>query len=38
LPAGFQSAEFQLARGQVDIVVSRTELRRLLVHLLEMYP
>src|SRR5258708_7477094 len=38
LPAGFQSAEFQLARGQVDMVVPRTELRRLLVHLLEMYP
>ena len=38
LPAGFQSAEFQLARGQVDMVVLRTELRRLLAHLLEMYP
>jgi acetyl-CoA carboxylase carboxyl transferase beta subunit len=38
LPAGFQSAEFQLARGQVDMVVSRTEVRRLLAHLLEIYP
>src|ERR1700694_2776876 len=38
LPPGFQSADFQLARGQVDMVVSRTELRRLLAHLLEMYP
>ncbi len=38
LPAGFQSAEFQLARGQVDMVVSRIELRRLLAHLLEIYP
>ena len=38
LPAGFQSAEFQLARGQVDMVVSRTELRLLVAHLLEMYP
>jgi acetyl-CoA carboxylase carboxyl transferase beta subunit len=38
LPAGFQSAEFQLAKGQVDMVVSRTELRRLLAHLLDIYP
>ncbi len=38
LPPGFQSAEFQLARGQIDTVVPRTELRRLLAHLLEMYP
>src|ERR671935_857045 len=37
LPAGFQSAEFQLAHGQVDMVVPRTELRRRLAHLLEMY-
>ncbi len=37
LPAGFQSAEFQLARGQVDMVVPRTELRRLLAHVLELY-
>ena len=38
LPAGFQSAEFQLAHGQVDMVVARNELRPLLAHLLEMYP
>jgi acetyl-CoA carboxylase carboxyl transferase beta subunit len=38
LPAGFQSAEFQLAHGQVDMVVPRNELRPLLAHLLEMYP
>jgi acetyl-CoA carboxylase carboxyl transferase beta subunit len=37
LPAGFQSAEFQLAHGQVDMVVPRNELRPLLAHLLEMY-
>ncbi|HSR26042.1 MAG TPA: acetyl-CoA carboxylase carboxyltransferase subunit beta, partial [Candidatus Eisenbacteria bacterium] len=28
LPAGFQTAEFQLAHGQVDIVVSRLRLRQ----------
>jgi acetyl-CoA carboxylase carboxyl transferase beta subunit len=38
LPPGFQSADFQLGRGQVDMVVPRPELRRLLAHLLEMYP
>ena len=37
LPAGFQSAEFQLAHGQEDLVTPRTELRPLLGHLLEMY-
>jgi acetyl-CoA carboxylase carboxyl transferase beta subunit len=37
LPPGFQSADFQMARGQVDMVVPRTDLRRLLAHLLEMY-
>ena len=37
LPEGFQSADFQLARGQVDMVLPRTEVRRLLAHLLEMY-
>ena len=37
LPPGFQSAEFQLAHGQVDLVLSRTELRPLLAHLLEMH-
>lgn len=38
LPPGFQSAEFQLEHGQVDIVLPRTQLRPLLAHLLEMYP
>lgn len=38
LPEGFQSAEFQLAHGQVDLVLPRTELRPLLAQLLEMYP
>jgi acetyl-CoA carboxylase carboxyl transferase subunit beta len=38
LPEGFQTAEFQLAHGQVDLVVPRTELRTLLAHLLGMYP
>ena len=38
LPPGFQSAEFQLAHGQIDLVLPRTELRRLLAHVLEMYP
>ena len=37
LPEGFQSAEFQLAHGQVDLVLSRTELRPRLAHLLELY-
>lgn len=37
LPAGFQSAEFQLERGQVDMVVPRTELRGALAHLLRLY-
>ena len=37
LPEGFQSAEFQLEHGQVDMVVPRDELRRRLIHLLELY-
>jgi acetyl-CoA carboxylase carboxyl transferase subunit beta len=37
LPKGFQSAEFQLAHGQVDMVVPRTELRRRLAQLLDLY-
>jgi acetyl-CoA carboxylase carboxyl transferase beta subunit len=37
LPPGFQSAEFQLAHGQVDMVLPRTELRPLIGHLLEMH-
>ncbi len=37
LPKGFQSADFQLAHGQVDLVVPRHELRARLAHLLELY-
>ncbi len=37
LPAGFQTAEFQLAHGQVDLVWPRTELRRRLAHLVGLY-
>ncbi len=37
LPPGFQSAEFQLQHGQVDLVTPRTELRPLLARLLEMH-
>src|SRR5213080_2375624 len=37
LPPGFQSADFQLSHGQVDMVAPRTELRPLLAHLLELY-
>ena len=37
LPAGFQSAEFQLSHGQVDMVLSRTELRPVLAHLLDLH-
>ena len=37
LPAGFQSAQFQLEHGQVDAVVPRPDLRATLAHLLELY-
>jgi acetyl-CoA carboxylase carboxyl transferase subunit beta len=37
LPSGFQSAEFQLAHGQVDMVVPRHELRQMLAHLLQLH-
>jgi len=37
LPPGFQSAEFQLRCGQVDLVVPRTELRARLAHLIQLY-
>jgi acetyl-CoA carboxylase carboxyl transferase subunit beta len=37
LPPGFQSAEFQLRFGQVDMVVPRTELRERLSKLMELY-
>jgi acetyl-CoA carboxylase carboxyl transferase subunit beta len=34
---GFQKAEFQLAHGQVDIVAPRSELRRTVVDLLDLF-
>ena len=37
LPPGFQSADFQMSHGQVDLVASRVELRPLLAHLLDLY-
>jgi acetyl-CoA carboxylase carboxyl transferase subunit beta len=37
LPPGFQSADFQLKAGQVDMVVPRTELRSMLARLLDLY-
>ena len=37
LPPGFQSAEFQLSHGQVDMVLPRTELRPVLARLLDMH-
>jgi acetyl-CoA carboxylase carboxyl transferase subunit beta len=37
LPAGFQTAEFQLDHGMVDIVATRAELRPLLGRLLRFY-
>jgi acetyl-CoA carboxylase carboxyl transferase subunit beta len=37
LDDGFQKAEFQLAHGQVDLVVARNELRRTLVDLLDLF-
>ncbi len=37
LPEDFQTAEFQLLHGQVDMVVPRTELRPLIAHLLDLY-
>ncbi len=37
LPQGFQSAAFQLAHGQVDMVVPRTELRARMAQLLDLY-
>ncbi len=37
LPPGFQSADYQLRHGQVDMVVPRTELRGRLAQLLHLY-
>lgn len=37
LPGDFQTADFQLQKGQVDMVVERPRLRGLLAHLLDLY-
>lgn len=37
LPAGFQTAEFQLEHGMIDMVVPRKELRTTIVNLLRLY-
>jgi acetyl-CoA carboxylase carboxyl transferase subunit beta len=37
LPAGFQTAEFLLAHGMIDMVVSRSDLRDTLARLLKLY-
>ena len=37
LPDGFQTAEFLLDHGMIDLIVERTEFRRLLVDLLQHY-
>lgn len=37
LPKGFQTAEFALRHGLIDVVVSRDQLRRTLAHLLAMH-
>ena len=37
LPPDFQTADFQLKHGQVDMVVPRIELRPLLAHLVDLY-
>jgi acetyl-CoA carboxylase carboxyl transferase subunit beta len=37
LPAGFQTAEFLLEHGMVDMVISRSDLRDMLARLLKLY-
>jgi acetyl-CoA carboxylase carboxyl transferase subunit beta len=37
LPAGFQTAEFLLQHGMIDMVVPRRELRATLARLLRLY-
>jgi acetyl-CoA carboxylase carboxyl transferase subunit beta len=37
LPAGFQTSEFMLEHGMIDMVVSRSELRDVLARLLKLY-
>jgi acetyl-CoA carboxylase carboxyl transferase subunit beta len=38
LPEGFQTAQFQLRHGQVDLVVARGEIRTTLSRLLAFHP
>jgi acetyl-CoA carboxylase carboxyl transferase subunit beta len=38
LPPGFQTAEFLLAKGQIDMIVPRPELRATLARLLDYLP
>ncbi len=35
LPPGFQRAEFLMSRGQIDMIVSRRDMRRTLVKLID---
>jgi acetyl-CoA carboxylase carboxyl transferase subunit beta len=37
LPAGFQTAEFLLEHGMIDLIVPRSDLRSTLVTLLDLY-
>ncbi len=37
LPAGFQRAEFLLEKGSIDMVVSRSNMKQTLTHLLSMF-
>ena len=37
LPEGFQTAEFQLAHGQLDLVVHRQDMKKTLYHLLKLH-
>ena len=37
LPKGFQTAEFQLAHGQVDLVIHRQDMKKTLFHLLKLH-
>lgn len=37
LPLHFQTAQFQLDKGQVDMILSRKEMRGKLIHLLELH-
>jgi acetyl-CoA carboxylase carboxyl transferase subunit beta len=38
LPEGFQTDEFQLNHGQVDMIVHRSEMRKTLYHILRLHP